>query len=327
MRLLLFGGTAFLGRATAREALSRGHEVTCLARGSAPVVDGAEFISADRDGDDAMSAVSTHPWDAVIDLTRQPGQARRAVAELTATHWVFVSSASVYARFDRFEQDEDSATLEPLAGDVLTDMSAYGSAKVACERIVRAGRDSHTIVRPGLIGGAGDSSGRSGYYPWRFAHPTGPEVFVPPDFDFPVSLIDVDDLAAWLITCAERRVPGTFNATGATTTLGAVLDVAREVAGSACPAVPVPAATLARAGVDSWMGPSSLPLWIDDPAWRFFGTLDTSRARAHGLSLRPLDHTLSAALAYERQRREPRATGLTDDDERRLRDLMRTHTP
>jgi nucleoside-diphosphate-sugar epimerase len=327
MRLLLLGGTAFLGRATARQAVVRGHDVTCLARGSASVPEGAAFISGDRDRDDVMSAVSAHHWDAVIDLTRQPGHARRAVRDLDAAHWVFVSSANVYEGFDRREQDEESPTLKPLREEVMADMTVYGPAKVACELFVRDAQASHTIVRSGLIGGAGDWSGRSGYYPWRFSSPSGPEVFVPPDLSFPVALIDVEDLAAWLVTCAEQHIPGTFNATGNTTTLGEFLDVAREVAGSSVPAAPVPAETLEQAGISAWMGSSSLPLWIDDSSWRYFATLDTSRARAHGLETRPLAHTLGAALEYEGQRSQPRQAGLTDGDEQRLRELIGTQRP
>ncbi|WP_395653758.1 NAD-dependent epimerase/dehydratase family protein [Phycicoccus elongatus] len=321
VKILLLGGTVFLGSAIASQAIARGHDLTCLARGSAEVPDGAAFISRDRERDDGLSVVSRHRWDSVIDLTRQPGQARRAVRELDATHWVFVSSLNVYRAFDRLEQDEDSPTVEPLGGDVMADMTEYGSAKVACEDAVRARYPSHTIIRSGLIGGAGDWSGRSGYYPWRFANPSGPEVFVPPDLSFPVALIDVEDLAAWLLTCAEQRTVGTFNATGVTTTLSAVLALAQSVAGSSVPAMAVPDDALKEAGISSWMGPSSLPLWIDDPSWRYFATLDTTRARARGLDTRPLEQTLTAAFNYEQERSEPRHTGLTNDDEHRLRNL------
>jgi nucleoside-diphosphate-sugar epimerase len=319
MNLLLLGGTAFLGRAIAWEAVSRGISVTCAARGSAPAPEGTAFVRADRDAEDGLAEVAGRRWDAVVDLTRQPGQARRAVRDLRADHWVLVSSGNVYARFDRPEQDESAPLLEPLAGDVMEDMSQYGPAKVACEEAVRRAVDSWTIVRSGLIGGAGDWSGRSGYYPWRFAHPTGADVLVPPEAEFPCALIDVADLSAWIVDCAQRRIHGTFNATGPTTTLGRVLDAAREAAGSAATARPVPADVLAAAGVGAWMGPMSLPLWIDVPSWRWFATMDTSAARARGLRTRPLLDTLRAALASEEQRTEPRGTGLSDAEERALR--------
>ena len=235
---------------------------------------------------------------------------------------MFVSSGNVYAAFDRLEQREDSALLEPLDADVMADMNEYGAAKVACENAVRAARDEFTIIRSGLIGGFGDWSGRSGYYPWRFAHPTGPDVLAPPDPDFPAALIDVEDLAAWILECGRRHIPGVFNVTGPTTPLGDVLQTSRAVAHSAAVVRHVPAAALARAGVACWMGPGSLPLWIDDPSWRFFATLDCSAARAHGLRTRPLSATLAAALRYENRRDRPREAGLTDDEERRLRGLL-----
>lgn len=325
MRLLILGGTAFLGQALASQAVQRGTDVTCAARGSAPVPEGARLVTVDRDVDDALATLAGHDWDAIIDLTRQPGHARRAVRDLHAGHWVLISSGNVYARFDEPEQREDSALLEPLADDVMSDMTRYGEAKVACEDAVRSARDpvgkpaSWTIIRSGLIGGDGDWSGRTGYYPWRFAHPTGADVLVPADLTFPVALIDVEDLAAWTLDCAERHTHGVFNATGPTTTLGELLDVSRTVAGSAAIPRPVDATTLAEAGIGTWMGPASLPLWIDDPQWRWFATLDTTAARAAGLRTRPLAATLAAALDFEDRREHPRATGLTDVQEIGLR--------
>lgn len=319
MRVLLLGGTAFLGRAVAGAALERGAAVTCAARGTGPVPAGADLVRLDRDRDDGLAPLRGTTWDAVIDLTRQPGHARRAVRDLEAVHWVLVSSGNVYARFDRPEQAEDAPTLAPLADDVMADMSQYGPAKVACEEAVRGGCESWTIVRSGLIGGAGDWSGRNGYYPWRFAHPTGADVLVPPDPSMPTALIDVADLAEWVVECAAHRHHGVFNVTGPTVELGRFLSTAREVAGSAAAPRPLPADVLAAAGVGAWMGPSTLPLWIEDPDWRWFATLNSDAARAHGLRTRPLRETLAAALAYEEERTEPRQTGLTDDEERALR--------
>lgn len=327
MDLLILGGTAFLGHATARAALARGHDVTCLARGTAPAPDGVTLVTADRDLDDGLAAVADHRWDAVVDVARQPGMVRRAVRDLTTDHWVYVSSANVYARFDAPEQDESAALLDPLESDTMADMTQYGPAKVACERHVRSASGPAAVVRAGLIAGSGDWSGRSGYYPWRFAHPTGDDVLVPGDLDFPTAMIDVEDLAAWLVHAAEERLDGPFNATGPTTTVRGVLDAAQRVATSATgatppPARPVPLDALTEAGGQAWMGPMSLPLWVDDPDWRWFATLDTTAARTHGLATRPLEQTLAAALAFEEQRdavAAPRSAGVTDDEERSLR--------
>ncbi|XVX20728.1 NAD-dependent epimerase/dehydratase family protein [Actinomycetota bacterium] len=343
MDLLVLGGTAYLGRAIAVQARDRGIDVTCLARGTSPAPGGVGFVTGDRDSADGLAGVAGGHWDAVVDVSRQPGQVRRAVRELDTEHWVFVSSGNVYAAFDRLEQSEDAALNEPLDGDVMADMSQYGPAKVACENAVREASVSATIIRSGLIGGPGDWSGRTGYYPWRFAHPTAPDVLVPEDPDFPCALIDVDDLASWVVHCAAERVEGTFNATGPTTRLEEVLRAAREVAadpvavsdsgsgsgsadgepsgaGRVVPDIRwVPPDLLQREGIAAWMGPKSLPLWIDDPGWRYFATLDTSAARGQGLTTRPLEETLRRALDYEHWRDVPRQTGLTDDEERELR--------
>ena len=202
----------------------------------------------------------------------------------------------------------------------MADMETYGEAKVACEAAVRGGGTTATIARSGLIGGPGDWSGRTGYWPWRFAHPVGDDVVVPDDLGFPCALVDVRDLAAWLVLAAERRLDGVFNATGPTTTLGEVLAAAAAVSGSTARPRPVPVERLRELGVQGWMGPASLPLWIDDPEWRGFATMDTTRARATGLTTRPLEQTLRDVLAFEETRAEPRRAGLTDDEERRVLD-------
>ena len=314
----MLGGTAWLGRTVAEESLARGHDVTCLARGSADPPTGAEFVAADRDLDDGLAAVASVPWDAVVDVTRHPGHARRAVRDLRATHRVLVSSGNVYARFDAIEQDEDSPLRDPLDADLMPGMEVYGEAKVACELAVRGAPGTSTVVRSGLIGGPGDWSGRTGYWPWRFAHPVADRVVVPDEPDFPCAVIDVRDLAPWLVTAAEERLDGTFNATGPTTPLGELLALCAVVAGSTATPLPVGRERLAELGVGAWMGPASLPLWIDDPEWRGFATMDSTRARASGLTTRPLAETLRDTLAFEETRASPRAAGLSDDDERRV---------
>lgn len=325
VEMLLLGGTAFLGRAMAVAAVERGHAVTCLARGSTPAPAGTTLLSSDRDEQDGLAPVAGRHWDAVIDVARQPGHVRRAVRDLSTSHWVFISSGNVYADFSTLEQDESAPVRAPLEGDVMADMSAYGEAKVACEDAVRASGVSATIVRSGLIGGPGDVSGRTGYWPWRFAHPTGDDVIVPDDPDFPCALIDVRDLASWAVTAAERHLDGTFNATGTTTTFREVLAAAALVAHSEARPRPVPAATLAELEIGAWMGPATLPLWIDDPDWRGFATLNTDRARAAGLTTRALTDTLRDTLQYENERTAPRQAGLTDDEERRVRAALTAH--
>ncbi|GMA38126.1 NAD-dependent epimerase/dehydratase family protein [Mobilicoccus caccae] len=319
MDFLILGGTAWLGRRVAEIARDRGHDVTCLARGSEPAPEGVRFIRADRDDEDGLSGVRDRRWSAVVDVARQPGQVRRAMRQLEAEHVVFVSSISVYTRNDLPDRDESAPVHEPLAADELDDMSQYGPAKVACERIVRETASSSTVIRAGLIGGAGDHTGRTGYYPWRFAHPTGADVLVPPDDSYPVAMIDAEDLAAWIVEVAERRVDGIFDATGPAVPLGEVLECARAVAGSSAPPRAADPEALASEGVGFWMGPTTLPLWVGAPGWRYATVADASAARSHGLTTRPLAQTLAAALTFEESRGGPRGAGLTDEEERRLR--------
>lgn len=320
MEILVLGGTRFLGRAVAQEALARGHAVTCLARGSAPAPTGVTFVTGDRDTDDGLAPVSGRRWDAVVDVAREPGHVRRAVRDLDTDHWVFVSTANVYAESPEVDRAEDAPLVPPLATDTMNGPEDYGPAKVACEQLYAGSGRSATLVRAGLIGGDGDSSARTGYWPWRFAHPVGEEVVVPDDPDFPCAVVDVLDLAAFIVTAAEDRLDGPFNVTGPTTRLADLLACAAQVGGGRARPRPVAPARLAELGVGPWMGPRSMPLWIDDPALRGFSTMDTARARAAGLSLRPLAETLAAALRYEETRAasSPRPAGLDDDAEREV---------
>lgn len=320
MELLLLGGTAFLGRQVALSALADGHRVTCLARGSAPPPEDVTFVRADRDEEEALTPVVGRRWDAVVDLTSQPGHARRAVRDLDAAHWVFVSTANVYTPSPQVDRDEDAPLVPALEAGTMTGPEDYGPAKVACERTYSGSGGTATLVRAGLIGGAGDTSGRSGYWPWRFAHPIGQDlrVAVPDDPDHPCALVDVRDIAAFVVTAAVRRLDGAYNVTGPTVPLSDLLAAAAEVAGTGARPRAIPAARLAELGVNPWMGPRSMPLWIDDPALRGFATLDTTRARADGLTTRPLAQTLRAALGHEERRTGPRPTGLTDEEEREV---------
>lgn len=320
MQILMLGGTGWLGGETVREALRRGHEVTCLARGTRPAPEGARLVRADRDDPQPLAPVAGRTWDAVLDVTDQPGRVREAVRSLRAGHWVYVSSASVYAEGREVDRSEDAPVVDPLDGDRYEDMEDYGAAKRACEHAVLGAPAPAAVVRAGLIGGPGDGSGRSGYWPWRFAHPSGPDVLVPDDPDLPTALIDVRDLARWLVGVVENRTEGVLNATGPTTTLGAVLEAAEQVAGGPAPARPVDPARLLELGVAPWAGPCSLPLWLPMPELRGFATLDTSRARAEGLTTRPVADTLRDVLAWEvTGRTRPRGAGLSDEDEQRVR--------
>jgi 2'-hydroxyisoflavone reductase len=327
MRFLILGGTGWLGRTVAATALERNHEVACLARGSAgPVAQGAELVRADRDRDDAYEQVAGQHWDAVLDLARQPGHVRNAVAQMrtVGAHYLFVSTGNVYADHRAADQNEDAQLLPALEGEAMTSMAEYGEAKVSCEQAVLGafGAGRSLIARAGLIGGPGDESGRSGYWPWRFSSPAGPDcsVLVPDDSRQQSQLIDVRDLAAWLVRCAEDGTAGIFNAVANRMALSQHLALARGVAGHTGRIVPASTEWLVGQEVNSWAGPRSLPLWLDDPEWFGFTARATSRAEAAGLSARPLEQTLTDTLVWELSRPQPgpHGAGLTDPEEREL---------
>ncbi len=325
MRVLVLGGTAWLGGRAAAAALAAGHRVTCLARGSAPVPDGAVLVRADRDEPGAYDAVTGERWDLVLDVSRQPGQVRRAVEALepVASHLVFVSSGNAYSDQSTPGQDESAPLPPALESDVMESMETYGRAKVACEQhVLRVfGPERSLIARVGLIGGPGDTFDRTGYWPLRFRSPAARDgrVLVPDAPDLPTQVLDVRDLADWLIRAGTAGVAGTVNAGGDTIPLGSHLEVARGVAGHTGRLVPADLDWLLEHGVEPWAGERSLPLWL--PAgWTGLNARDSSRARQAGLVCRPLGDTLADTLAWElgRDRSVPRRAGLPDDVEREL---------
>ncbi|WEG10100.1 NAD-dependent epimerase/dehydratase family protein [Microbacterium horticulturae] len=322
MRLLVLGGTGWLGRAVATLAAASGHDVTCVARGgSAPA--GAALVRADRELDDALAPLAAQRWDAVVDVATQPVHVRRAVRDLApvAARYVYVSSVSAYADQTAGIADESAPLFAPLAADAMRTMDDFGPAKAACEQLVRTAfpAQRHAIVRPGLIGGPGDRTGRTTYWPRRFARPSNPRgrVLVPDAADLPTAIVDVRDLAAFVLALAAGAGYGAFNALGEPVPLSEHLALAHTVAGGRVVPTPVAEEWLLAREVGQWMGPRSLPLWIADrDQARSLATRVTDRARRAGLMLRPLADTLADVLA------EPgpvvQGAGLTDDEEREL---------
>lgn len=322
--LLVLGGTGWLSGLAARHAVEQGLEVTCLARGrSGEVPEGARLVRGDRNDPSAYAEVAGRSWDLVLDVTWQPGQVRSAVSALAdrAGHWIYVSTISVYADPMGPGADE-SATLNPAyTGDGPAGIEDYGPAKVACEQACEQGlaEDHLLVVRAGLLVGHGDRSDRFGYWPARAALAADGEPVLCPPRDQPLQVLDADDLARWLVSAGLAGTSGVMNAAGEDLTVGDALDASAAAAGTTPDWREASEEWLVEQEVAPWMGPGSLPLWL--PAEDAAGmAVDCARARATGLTTRPLAETAAAALAWERELgldRE-RHTGLTRDQERTL---------
>ncbi len=294
MKLLVLGGTRFLSRETAVQALARGWDVTCACRGeSGPVPDGATHLPWDR-ADDPPSALVDGDWDAVVDVTRLPSHARRALAAVPGAHWVFVSTVSVYP-------DNSSTAMEPLAEpitedvDLAVDPEAYGGMKVACEQAVQELATSYAITRPGLIVGPGDPTGRFAYWPQRLAR--SGDVLAPGRPEDIVQVIDVRDLAAWLLDLAEARTTGVFDAVGRPMPFGEMLAGVAAGVGTEPDLTWVDQDFLEANEVAPWAGDGSLPLWLPRPEYDGMLAHDPGPAEAVGLRLRTPAETAPGCLA------------------------------
>ena len=298
MKLLVLGGTKFLGRATVESALARGHEVTLFNRGqtNADMFPEAEKLRGDREDD--LSALTGRTWDAVVDPSGYVPSVVRASAEKLAGSvgfYLFVSSLSAYA--DRSKAMVEGDALEEL-GDMpddrlLEDFSNYGALKALAEHAVAEKfPQTHANVRPGLIVGPHDPTGRFTYWPHRVAR--GGRVAAPAPPEERVQFIDVRDLANWMVGLCERDGDGgQLNAVNEGVSWSDLLETCRDVSSSDASFVWIDGQFLLDQGIEQWMG---LPLWIEDEADKGLHRADISRAAQTGLTHRPLAETVEATL-------------------------------
>ena len=363
MKLLVLGGTVFLGRHVVESALERGHSVTLFNRGTRPDVSFAagpsdsgevpgrartdyeapEILKGDRYTD--LTALAGRSWDAVVDTCGFIPSAVRASAELLAdavAHYTFISSGSVYAPVDAPGYDETSA-VGTIDDDALAQVEArvraqgasaatlgeaYGPLKALCERAAEAAMPGRVLqVRAGLIVGPFDKSDRFTYWVRRLAR--AGDVLAPEPPEQPVQIVDVRDLASWIVRMAEGRRAGVFNATGPEqpAPLGAVLEETSRALGTSPRLVWAGESFLLENGVAPWMG---LPLWLpqQDPEDRYMQTMGCAKARDAGLTFRPLADTVRATRQWDVSRGEPAlGAGLDAEKERSLLDAWQARPP
>jgi 2'-hydroxyisoflavone reductase len=328
MRILVLGGTRFLGRHFVEEALLAGHEVTLFNRGKsgAALYSEAELLVGDRVAGD-LSALVGHTWDAAIDtagyLPNVAQAVRRAAEELkdSVEYYTFVSSIEVYTERSRALTDETAPVhaIDEVPPDEDTP-DAYGIHKAHAEAAVTAAFGMRSLLlRAGLIVGPYDEIDRFPYFVRRVAR--GGEVLAPEAPTLPVQLIDGRDLAQWVYRMVEHGRAGTFNVAGPAEpfTLGRLLETCRDVSGSDASFTWVPGRFLEQHGVGYW---HELPFWLPRDHLEFWAKIDVRSALREELRFRPLANTIRDTLEWDRTRppgtQRSDAGGLDLEKERRI---------
>jgi 2'-hydroxyisoflavone reductase len=316
MRLLVLGGTVFLSRAVAADAVARGHEVTCAARGtSGSVPEGARLVEVDR----TQPLPDLGAFDAVVDVARHPSWVRNAVAAHADAHWLFVSTINVYA--DDATPGGTPETL-PLVEAIEDDVDlkenpeAYGPMKVACERIALDRAASAMVIRPGLIVGPEDPTGRFSYWPRRLA--AGGEVLAPGDPADVMQVADVRDLAAWAVTACEQRATGVYDGIGPAMPISDLLTQCAQGVSSDLTWTWVDQEFLQGQEVEPWAGPGSIPLWLPRPEYDGLPAHDAQPSLDAGLTIRPLAETTRDTLAWLEATPDAVVSGIDLDREKEL---------
>jgi 2'-hydroxyisoflavone reductase len=305
MRLLILGGTVFLGRHLVDVALERGHQVTVFHRGrhDAPLPGAVERLHGDRDGD--LAALRDRQWDAAIDTSGYVPRVVRASAALLAGatgHYTFISSISAYGEWEKVAGIDETYPLATLPDESVEEVTGetYGPLKALCERAAEAAMPGRTLtIRPGLIVGPYDPTDRFTYWPHRVAR--GGAVLAPGRPERPVQFIDARDLAGWTVRMAEAGRTGAYHATGPAGPLPMreLLETSKAVSESDATFTWVRDEFLTRQGAEAW---SQVPLWAPEAEAPGLSSVNCGKAQAAGLTFRPLADTVRDTLAWDATR-------------------------
>ena len=301
LKLLILGGTGFLGPHTVRAALAQGHEMTLFNRGrSNPgLFKDLEQLRGDRDGN--LAALKGRSWDAVIDTSgyvpRLVSDSARLLSD-ACQQYVFISSISVYTDFTLPMMDERySISTMPDPSVEQVNGETYGPLKALCEQAAEAAMPGQvTTIRPGLIVGPGDKTDRFTYWPVRVSR--GGEVLAPGDRTTPVQIIDVRDLAGWIVHSIEQSITGVYNAVSppGALNMSAMLGSCKKVSGSNAQFTWVDATFLKEQGINAW---SDMPAWMPASGeFAGFGQIQSEKAQQAGLKFRDLDQTVKDTLGW-----------------------------
>lgn len=319
--ILILGGTGFLGPHVVTAAQARGHTLTLFNRGKTHpgLFPNVEKLQGDRDG--KLDALKGRTWDAVVDTSGYVPRIVKMSAELLAPsvkHYIFISTISVYDA-DKIPNADESAPLLKLAdptNEVVREN--YGALKAACEAAAEAAMPGRVAnIRPGLIIGPGDPTGRFTHWPTRMAE--GGEVLVPGDGTTPVQYIDGRDLGNWIVRVIEDQTTGIYNALGPErqVTMKEAMEACNRAAGNKAQLTWVPNDFLTKQGVSGWQ---DMPMWIDLSDMPGFGTMVNKKAIAKGLQFRPLEETAKDTLAWLEtlpadEKAKARSSGIKRDKE------------
>ncbi len=326
MKLLVLGGTVFLGRHIVAEALERGHEVTLFNRGSNTALFAGQVEQVTGDRNEGFTALDARQFDACIDtsgyLPDQMDLAGRHFAD-RVDQYAFVSTISVYPKY--FENLDETAPVAELPDDA--DASDYkdefyGPLKVLCERRIEHWLPGRVLqVRSGLIVGPYDPTNRFTYWPARVAE--GGDILAPCSAELPVQMIHARDQAVWILDMLQRKQAGIFNVTSdnGTYTLGDVINATIKITGVNAAVHYASSDFLQKNDIAPWMG---LPLWLPEAAQNM-SRVSAAKAAATGLNLRPLTDIINDTLNwYQQQPARDWPAGISREKEREVLAALET---